>query len=238
MPLIVSARKNTLIGRNSDYRFHTSHGTTVSYDQLINIMSRARTTLTAPDIVACLRLLTETVSELVADGNFVKTGLGDFYLCAVGTIDNTEESFRPGKGRQGHGVRLRLRPDRSTEARIARTVRVLRDDTRSSRQPNIVCMEAVGKTPDSTLVAGDMIRLRGYRLAFDPANEEQGVFLSKITPIPLMRCSVYASVAPRLVILQLPPKLKPEDYSLMIRTATAAGTVREGWMTEPLSVRA
>ena len=101
MPLIVSARKNTLIGRNSDYRFHTSHGATVSYDQLVDIMSKARTTLTAPDIVACLRLLTETVSELVADGNFVKTGLGDFYLCAVGTIDNTEESFRPGRAVKG-----------------------------------------------------------------------------------------------------------------------------------------
>jgi hypothetical protein len=47
----------------------------------------ARTTLTAPDIVACLRLLTETVSNLVADGNFVKTELGDFYLCAKGSID-------------------------------------------------------------------------------------------------------------------------------------------------------
>ncbi len=199
-------------------------------------MSKARTTLTAPDIVACLKLLTETVSELVADGNFVKTGLGDFYLCAVGTIDNTDESFRPGKGRQGHGVRLRFRPDRSTEARIARTVRVLRDDTRSSRQPNIVCMEAVGKTPDATLVAGDTIRLRGYRLAFDPANEEAG------------RIPEHGHADPAHALLRLrergsPPRnsavaaeTEAGDYSLMIRTATAAGTMKEGWMTEPLSV--
>ena len=105
MPLIVSARKNTLIGRNSDYRFHTNHEATINHDQLVNIMSRARTTLTAPDIVACLSLLTETVSDLVADGNFVKTGLGDFYLCAKGSIDDPKGSFRPGKDRQGQGIR-------------------------------------------------------------------------------------------------------------------------------------
>ena len=238
MPLIVSARKNTLIGRNSDYRFHTNHEATINHDQLVNIMSRARTTLTAPDIVACLSLLTETVSDLVADGNFVKTGLGDFYLCAKGRIDDPDESFRPGKDRQGHCVRLRFRPDRSTEARIARTVRILRDDSRASRKPNIVCLEAVGKRPDTGLVPGDLVRLRGYRLAFDPADEKLGVFLSPDARIPGTRCSVYASVAPRLVILQLPPKLEPGNYSLIIRTATAAGAVREAWMTEPVSVRA
>ena len=80
MPLTVSVRKNTLVGRNSDYRFHTSHEASVDYDKLVDIMSRARTTLSKPDLVACLALWTEMVSEIVADGKFVKTPLGDFYL--------------------------------------------------------------------------------------------------------------------------------------------------------------
>ncbi len=55
---------------------------------------------------------------------------------------------------------------------------------------------------------------------------------------PGTRCLVYASVAPRLVILQLPPKLESGDYSLMIRNVMAAGAMKEARMTEPVSIRA
>ncbi len=62
-----------MVGRNSNFRFHTSHDGSVDYDKLMDIMSEARTTLSKPDIVACMTLLAETVSDLVADGKFVKS---------------------------------------------------------------------------------------------------------------------------------------------------------------------
>lgn len=237
MPLTVSARKNTLVGRNSSYRFHTTHGASVGYDELVDIMSKARTTLSKPDIVACMTLMTEIVSDLVADGKFVKTPLGDFYLSAIGTIDHPEDSFNPGDEESGHGVRLRFRPDRQAEATIGKVVRVRRDDTRSSRNPHIIGMETIGKTGEDALEPGDLLRLRGYRLAFDATDESQGVFLALGERVPITRCSVYANVEPSLLILQLPPNLEPGDYTLIVRTATATGTSREARMEGLVKVK-
>lgn len=238
MPLTISVRKNTLVGRNSNFRFHTSHDGSVDYDKLMDIMSGARTTLSKPDIVACMTLLAETVSDLVADGKFVKTPLGAFYLCAIGTIDDPEDSFTPGIKRSGHGVRLRFRPDRSVEARIASALRVQRDDAHSKRLPNIVGLEPVEARPDGRFVPGDLVRLRGHRLGFDKANEALGVFLAIGATGPIARCSVYVSVEPSLVILQLPPELEPGDYRLTIRTATAKGSMREGQLEGLVKVEA
>ncbi len=238
MPLIVSVRKNTLVGRNRSYRFHASHEASVSYGKLVEKMSQARTTLSRPDIVACMTLLAETISELVSDGKFVKTPLGDFYLSAVGTVDNPDDSFSPNKPLSGHGVRLRFRPDRSAEAAIARGLRVRRDDSRSLPAPRILALDPVVARPEGRLEPGDLIRLRGYRLAFDLADEAQGVFLSAGASAAVVRCSIYASVAPRLLILQLPPSLEPGSYNLKVRMATATGSRREGGMDGPIAIGA
>jgi hypothetical protein len=187
MPLTVSVRKNTLVGRNRNYRFHSSCEARVGCDELMNIMSRSRTTLSKPDIIACMKLLTETISALVADGNFVKTPLGDFYLCAVGTGDQPDDPFTPDNERSGHGVRL-----------------------------------------------------RGCRLAFDQSDERLGLFLIPGSDAkgPGSRCSIYASVAPSLIILQPAPSLEPGDYALAVRTATTTGTLREVRLEEVVRVSA
>lgn len=238
MPLTVSVRKNTLIGRTKNYRFHTIHESTVGYDKLVSIMSEARTTLSKPDIVACITLLAETVSDLVSDGKFVKTPLGDFYLSAIGTIDDPGDSFSPSKERSGHGVRLRFRPDRSAEAKIAKALHVKRDDSRSLPAPYILALEPVVTKPDRRFEPGDIVRLSGYRLAFDRGDQAQGVFLANEATRAVYRCSVYAHVAPSLLILQLPPEIEPGDYALTVRTATATGSRREGRLGGSLAIGA
>lgn len=220
MALTVSARKNTLAGRTKAWRFHTSHGAKVGYEELLEIMARSRTTLSKPDIVACMTLLTETVSSLVAEGKFVKTPLGDYYLCAVGTADGPGDPFTPNSPGSGHGLRLRFRPDRGTEAAIVRTARVRRDDAQPSRKPWPLGFEA--------LDGGDILRLRGYNLKFDPSDPLQGLFLTAGSSDPGARCPVYAAITPSLIIARLPPGLPAGDYGAVVRSATRAGTPREG----------
>ncbi|MBU0927422.1 MAG: DUF4469 domain-containing protein [Spirochaetes bacterium] len=256
MALLVSTRENTLVGRTEAWRFHARHSGTVQYDRLLDIMARSRTTLSKPDLVAAVQLLSETVSSLVADGMFVKTPLGDYYLSAVGTAKAADDRFEPRTASSGHGLRLRFRPARAAEAAILESVRFRKDDEAPRRYPAPQELEPVheasrdpgagpgGSTRGSTrgsvgrrsLAPGGFARLSGRNLRFDEADERLGVFLVPLGGGEPRRCSAYAEIRPSLVIFQSPPDLLPGDYALAARTATKAGTVREGRLAGGLSV--
>lgn len=236
MALTISARKNTLTGQSRAWRFHTSHEAIVSCEDLIDLMAGSRTTLSKPDLVASMALLTETIAALVAEGKFVKTPLGDFYLCAVGTIDKPGEAFTPGRAESGHGFRLRFRPDRSTEAGIARSVRLRREDDRPSLDPLPLRLETPARPGAGALRPGDLVNLAGYRLKFDPGDPGQGLFLVRDPDGARLRCPVYARIRPSLVIAQLPADLPSGSYRVLVRSAGGSGAPREGWMEGRIEV--
>jgi len=236
MALTVSARMNTLAGRTKSWRFHTCHSGAVSFERLMDIMAASHTTLSLPDIVACMTLFSQTVSSLVADGKFVKGPLGDYYLCAVGTIDSPSETFNLDSGKGGHGLRLRFRPDRRTEQGMARQARVKRDDSLPSREPHPLSLEAAGQPRGSPLAASAIVRLVGYHLKLDPSDPTQGIFLASSPQAPLLRCPVYASITPSHIIAQLPPALEAGGYSVLVRSMTKTGKIREGWLKERIDI--
>ncbi len=238
MPLTVSARMNTLVGRTKAWRFHTSHSGTVSYERLMDIMAASHTTLSLPDIVACMTLFAQTVSSLVADGQFVKGPLGDYYLCAAGTIDSPSETFNLDSGRGGHVLRLRFRPDRRAEEGIARQARVKRDDNLPLRDPHPLSLEAAGQPRGSPLAASTIVRLVGYHLKLEPSDPTQGIFLASSPQAPLLRCPVYASVTQGHIIAQLPPALEAGDYAVLVRSQTKTGKLREGWLKGRIDIGA
>lgn len=248
MSLTVGARRNTLVGGAKAVRFHTRHRSIVDYTRLVDIMADARTTLSKPDLVAAVALLTETISSLVADGEFVKTPLGDFYLTAVGTADSESEPFTPRRKSSGHGFRLRFRPDRAVEKVMAAKVLVKRDDEAGKRRP---CLDRLipirdpvaagtGEPADddrneSILVCrGDFARLEGSLLGFEQSDERLGVFFEPLHGAAHselgVRCRAYASIKPSLVILQVPPELEAGDYIVRLHSATKAGNPLTGRM--------
>jgi hypothetical protein len=254
MALTIGARVNTLVGGKKSVRFHTRHQGIIDYDELITIMSAARTTVSKPDLVAVVTLLTETISNLVADGNFVKTPLGDFYLTAVGTANSEGEPFAPNRASNGHGFRLRFRPNRSAEKAIISSVTVKRDDEAGKRLPLLSRliplrsngldktdeMDTVGRDEALTVEQGCICRLKGRTLGFDPADERCGVFFLPARGPKVgdtgIRCEFYISIKPSLVILQLPPGIEPGDYKLELRSITKAGTLRIGSLQQTIRV--
>lgn len=232
MALTVGIRKNTLSGTKKAWRFHTSHDEIVEFEELLRIMAQSRTTLSAPDLGAAFALISETVERLVAEGKFVKTPLGDYYVTATGSADTRAEHFEPHRKSSGHGLRLRFRPTRDAEARISRAVTVKRDDHSFNLLPCPVRLVPVDV--DAGFRAGAFASLSGIRLGFDHTDERLGIFFEPYSrtgtqaDAPVLRASIYASVKPRLVIFQLPAELACGEYRLSVRSATRAGTLRQG----------
>ena len=254
MALTVGTRKNTLAGGTKSVRFHTRHQGTVEFSKLLDIMATARTTITKPDLAAAIILLAETIARQVGDGNFVKTPLDDFYLTAVGMAENETTPFTPCKATSGHGYRLRFRPDRSFERDICKTVAVRRDDQAGKRFPGLRSLVPVKGSSSCIKVAhgrgkpepaigldrGGFACLHGSVLKFDSTDEEQGVFFFPKHAVAGngsgLRCTVYASIRPSLVILQVPADLVPGEYQVELRTSTKAGNPRSGRLKDLVKV--
>lgn len=239
MALTVGIRENTLSGTKKAWRFHTSHDEIVEFDELLRIMARSRTTRSAPDLGAAFTLISETIERLVADGKFVKTPLGDYYVTATGSAGSRQEHFEPHRKSSGHGLRLRFRPARDAELRIVRAVTVKRDDQSFRLLPCPAALVPV--EAEAGFRPGTFASLSGCRLGFVEADERLGIFFEPYPgtgtrPVtPPLRASVYASVKPRLVIFQLPAELECGEYRLVVRSTTRAGTLREGGLA--VSVR-
>jgi len=237
MALIVGARKNTLAGRTKEYRFHASCSGSVDVDELVDVMARANAGLGREEIETGFELLAKTVAELAADGNYVKTPLGAFFISAVGVADDDSSPFTPGDESSGHGFRLRFRPDRSFEARVVERVSVSRDDTSWQQFPRPEALGVEGGRRDHALYPGDSARLSGDRLAFDPADETQGVFFVHGIAETGLRAERYATVKPKRVIFVIPEELEPGEYTVALRSSTKAGTLRTGYLDGKILVR-
>ncbi|OHD23255.1 MAG: hypothetical protein A2Y38_24265 [Spirochaetes bacterium GWB1_59_5] len=240
MALTVGIRKNTLAGTKKAWRFHTSHDEIIEFDELLRIMAESHIRLSGPDLSAALMLMTGTVERLVADGKFVKTPLGDYCVTATGSADSRQDHVEPHRTASGHGLRLRFRPARDAEARIMSPVSVKRDDQSFQLLPCPAVLVSVDE--EAGFKPGAFARLSGYRLGFQQADGSVGIFFEPYPRpgarpgMPPLRASIYASVKPRLVIFQLPPELEPGDYRLFVRSATKAGTLREGSLAASIRI--
>ncbi|HUX39960.1 MAG TPA: DUF4469 domain-containing protein [Rectinemataceae bacterium] len=225
MPIFISARANNLTGARRPWRFHTRHDGIVEFEQLVELMARARTTLSKPDILAVVTLYSEIVTSLVADGKFVKTPLGDYYLTAVGGVLDATGKRDKGTESSGPDLRLRFRPARHTELLISKTASVQRE----AEGPRMSPLPLAVAPPDSAsgFAAGGTARLIGKRLAFDASDQAQGVFLIA-SDRTATRCSSYLHLKPSVVIFRLPENLASGHYALEVRGATRAGTPRSG----------
>jgi hypothetical protein len=225
MSLMVVPLKNHLASCPSPYIIRTNWSDSVKYTELVDIMASGRTTLTKPDISGCLELFVEEIAKLVADGKYVKTPLGAFYLCASGKFDAPDEAFTPGEGESSHDVKLHFRAEKSLEAQILTKVKIERLARFDRNAPTIYSSASVKTDQEMRAGAGDFIRVQGSRLKFDKANAAEGLFFINGEE---NRAAQYATILPGLVIAQVPPGLMAGDYTLAVRSMQGGKELHEG----------
>ena len=225
MALSVTPLKNHLATCATAYLVHSSCSDTVEYSELVNIMAKGRTTLTKPDIAGCIQLFLEEIEKLVADGKFVKTPLGSFYLCASGKMETPDQAFTPGEGENDHSIRLHFRADRAIEADIQTMAKIERRQRFDRNAPLVFGSKSVKTDADMKASVGDFIRVVGQRLKFDKANETEGLFFVNGAE---HRSTQYAEVMPGLIIAEVPPGIAAGTYNLVVRSRQGGKDLHEG----------
>jgi hypothetical protein len=83
------------------------------------------------------------------------------------------------------------------------------------------------------ITPGGMGQLTGYRLRFDPADPEQGIFFINGSAT---RVSVTGKNNPSELVFLVPAGLTPGDYRLELRSTMGNGALHTGVLAETLTV--
>lgn len=205
-------------------------------DEILDMMMERGTTITRTDVKAVLQLYKEVVASLVADGSAVNTELMNISPSISGVFNNAADMFDASR----HRVNVNLTPGKAlTEARGRIAVQKIQ---MVGTAPYITeVSDAVTGETNSTLVAGNVLRITGARLRFLPDAETNGVFLVTSEGVA-KRCPTVIENKPGRLMVLVPADTAPGDYYVEVRTTYAASspkeakTLKSGRYAKPVAV--
>ena len=222
MPVKITTSKNYLGKGDKPFFVRTESSGRVEFEELVRIMAKGRTTITAPDIAGTLMLFQEELAKLVADGRYVKTPIGSFHATACGSFADEDQAFTPGQGDCKHGMRLHFRPAVDFEDDVNRLIQFVHVEHFDKHNPVI---RNIGPVKSNTEPKpGDFVKVNGLRLQFDESDASQGVFFINGSE---HRSADYAYLDNRTVVAQIPGDLEPGSYEVYLRSSRGLGNLRQ-----------
>ena len=203
----------------------------VNMDSVLDYMATG-TALEETDMRATVSRFYEALLFYLASGEKVATPFGIFQLSARGThVDG--ETPRVEAGNLG----VHFRPARGFLNDLRERTRIVMEDVPNKQLPfirSVINAETPNQSNEGR--AGQIIKMKGNRLSFDPADEELGVFLVASDGTE-HRMGVYSRSGTARVDCQL-VKVPVGTYTLEIRTRPSHKDVWVGMSRDPFVVRA
>lgn len=206
MPLGITTRMNHFDSAKKPYCFRNIYSGTVESDELIRRIAENNTTLTEADTLACLNVMEEVITELIADGKKVRTPFGLFYLAASGTAEEVDEPFTPLNAESGHSVNLHFCADRDfTDHAVALAV-ITREEWKDVEVPVIYTVSDGSGTEAPSYTPGGIIKIKGRRLSYNEEKPDEGVFFTDTNGSAVRAQQIFHN-KPTLLIVQIPEEL-------------------------------
>jgi hypothetical protein len=125
-------------------------------------------------------------------------------------------------GTAGHGRRFDFALDPGIESEARAALRCQKVESPDLLSPRIFSVASAQTGREGEAGLGDLIRVRGSRMKFDPTNSGQGLFFLSADGCE-RRASIYAHIQPSIVIAALPADLVAGQYILDVRTVSRGG---------------
>ncbi len=239
MTIKYSLHKNRLPNGGNTYRARVQYVRVVNLEGVLDRMVLQHSTLTRADMLAVLEEFLVAVLQLLLDGVRVVTPLGEFGLTIKGTFDSVQDKFQPGR----HQIELVLKPGKRLEREFKRQARAMRVAGKVPYPTPWVYTNLADPAAADRLLPGQMARLTGANLKFNPADERQGLFLIPLTagldspPAgPAVRVNGVGYNTSRKLLFLVPLDLPPGPYCLEVRAIFGNNQLRAGKLPEVLHV--
>lgn len=229
--------KNHLPNGADTYRARVEYVRAVNMEGVLDRMVMQHSTITRADMLAVLEEFLGAVLQLLLDGMRVVTPFGEFGLTIKGSFESMEDKFHAGR----HRIELVLKPGQRLEREFKRQARARKVEGKVPYPNPRRYINLADPAAADRLIPGQMARLTGAHLKFDPADERQGLFLVPLTagldsrPAgPAIRVSQVGHNTSRHLIFLLPPDISPGSYRLEVRAVFGVGSLRTGRLEEVL----
>lgn len=203
---------------------------TVDMDTLLHYMA-TDTALEETDMRAAISRLNEALVFYLARGEKVTTPFGTFRLSARGTyVDGETPRVETRK------LGINFRPTAGMLYSLRNGAKIVMEGISGRQLPSVISVinvEASGTTNEGR--AGQIIKMQGNRLSFDPQDEELGVFLVAEDGTE-HRMLVYSRTGTSQIDFKI-AKVPVGAYTLEVRTRPTDRDVWVGLAPEPFTVR-
>lgn len=229
MPIHYALHPNKLTGNPKDYMAIINFTGSIDEEGVIEQMMRQGSTITRADIKAVLDNYHTAIITLVLEGFKVTTRTANYGASIKGIFSGAHDTFS--------SDRHHLEPQVSAGAELRREMH--RNGRTGKMEGGINAPRLLAYTDvnsgsrDSLVTPGGLGRVTGYRLKFDPADPEQGIFF--IAGDASTRVEVVGKNKPGELMFLVPATLGPGSYTLLVQAAFK-DKLRQGKLLASLSV--
>lgn len=232
-------QKNDLPNGGKSYRARVEYTGLIDLEGILDRMVLQHSTLTRADMLAVLEELLNALLDMLLLGMRVVTPFGEFGLTIKGTFESEQDRYQPGR----HQLELVLKPGKRLERDFKRRAKARKVEGNIPYPVPGYYTNLADPAAADQLMPGQMARLTGQKLKFNPADERQGLFLIPLTaglnspPAgPAIRVNQVGHNTSRQLLFLVPPDLPPGPYRLEARAVFGLDRLRSGALPQVLRV--
>lgn len=220
MPIQYYLRSNPLPGREGQFMAQVVSVDTVDEEGLVDRVMAEHPTWERAQVVGVIQSLVQTVTGLVSDGYRVNlAGLAQFFPVMTGKFQGADDEYD--KARHELGVAAAVGSHLVEEVK-AKAVVKKQKPAEHAPSPTIY-KENGEQVLAGRAIPGNIGKVLGRRLAFDPRVTDEGVFFVKTEgPKREIRAQVYAVVQPAEIVFQV-PELGKGKWTVEVRARMRGG---------------
>jgi hypothetical protein len=219
----------------NDYTAQPVNVRTIDLEGIFQRIGARYPGLTPAQISAAVNEFFDEVCTITEEGDVINTPLLNTSFSMPKVYEGAMDSYDPKR----HSLKLNLSP--GTHLRDA--VKKVKPEKVIVAEPLPHVLEVKDIISDSvneTLTPGGVVQLRGGRLKFLPAEENNGIFLIN-EQNESIKLAVIVENKPARLIAVLPTELPEGDYFIEVRTSYASGgkpskTLKQGRFNKILTV--
>ena len=202
-------------------------------DQIAARMADMGTTVTKADILAVFEDMSKAAVSLLADGFSVNfDGLCNLRCTIKGNFDGLSDSFDPAR----HSLNISANPGGQLLKAVTSTAEITQTETVIPTPAPAEFVDCSSDETNNTITPGNIGTVNGWRLKFDPAVADEGVFLIADDGSEIKAGSVSSNKAGHLTFLVPDLAGFAPDFRLEVRSRMAidGGQLRTGRLDETL----
>lgn len=230
MALKYALFENHLTDDPSDYMAVVQLQASKSQEDVIDLMIGRGSTVTKAEALSVLEEYAAAIEQLLREGQALNTPLFNLSPTIKGVFTSEDESYNAAT----HTVKINVTPGKRLK-QVANEIEVQRV-AGGSPQPDLLYVDDLGSgTRNEQLTPGNIARLKGSRLKFDPTDPLQGIFLVSEANAETRISTVSRNKPAQLDFLV--PAVAPGLYKLVVRTLLKnTKTIRSGTLQVELNI--